>query len=176
MQYYQSGTPNSPKVTEAKLVNDDKDLLITWDIEEDELRPVDDFLGTVKETEAPNKRRQIGESITFESGDREETVQGIDAQKQYEIVICARNEFGLNCSDPVFFVPPITGEPLLPEESGGLSTGVIIAIVIILVLLLLCCLLLLLFLLFYCRKERSRKYFPEKNGKFILYSSTYLLA
>ena len=136
-----------------------------WGIEEDDRRPVDGYRGTVTERKSQENRQQT-EVITFESEDKEETVQGIDAQKRYEIEICARNEFGFNCSEPFLFPFAITN-PILPtEESGGLPTGAIIAIVIILLLLLLCCLLLLLFLLFYCRKERSKNYYPEKNGKF----------
>ena len=140
-----------------------------WGIEEDDRRPVDGYRGTVTERKPQENRRQTeSKAITFESEDKEQTVQGIDAQKRYEIEICARNEFGFNCSVPFLFPFAISGRPILPtEESGGLPTGAIIAIVIILVLLLLCCLLLLLFLLFYCRKERSKNYYPEKNGKFI---------
>ena len=159
-------------------MDDDKDLLITWDIEEDELRPVDNYTGTVTLTEKVNERRRqtvniAREPIVFESEDKEERIQGIDADKIYEIQICARNRFGSNCSEPFTFpaiLPtrrlPTRPEPILPEESGGLATGAIIAIVVVLLLLFLCCLLLLLFLLCFCQRERSKKYYPQKNGKF----------
>ena len=146
-------------------MNDD-DLFIVWDVEEDELRPVDGYRGTVTETKPPESTQQP-EVITFESEDKEETIQGIDVQKEYEIIICAINQLGFNCSEPVLFQVLITPEP---EESGGLATGGIIAIVITLVLLLLCCCLLLLFLLLCCRRKRSKKYYQEKNGKFTLRS------
>ena len=155
---FATGTPNRPKDTKAELSRNGKALLITWEIDEENgLRPVDSYNGTLQE-KVDTVLRQTDSKITFESENKETTVQDIDVQKQYEIQVCARNKFGVNCSEPFNFPPPTPSPPTrgpVDTNEDGLSSGVIAAIVIVLVLLFLCCLLLLLLFCFLYQRRKK---------------------
>ncbi len=101
----------------------------------------------------------------------------LDASKGYEIVVCSRNDLGVNCSESSIFslpaIQPPTAPPVFtlgpPPPTApvlGVVPGVIIGIVVSVVLLLCCCLLLLLlFLVFCCSWSREKRYFPQKRGE-----------
>lgn len=184
------GTPRAPQISEVMLVNDNKDLLIGWNAEATELRPIDSYTGVVhirSQSLSVTKRQADPDVLRFETNDTRKVLPDVDLTKEYEIQICSRNEFGSACSDPVVFavqsspttkapVPvatvvqssPITGGTNNEKEETGVASWLIALIVIMLLFLLLLCCLLLLIVLCCFLKERGKSYFPEKRGRNML--------
>ena len=112
---------------------------------------------TIRETIIPFDLCPSGKDTTH-------TLPGIeDNNKQYTIVICARNRFGDNCSKPIVYIdsPPPTQQ--VTTVPPGLIAGVMVAVIVVV---LCCCLIFILcLLLFLCGDERERRYFPQKRGR-----------
>ena len=109
-------------------------------------------------------RRETTTQFDFCPGGKDTTltIPDIEDNKQYAIVVCARNRFGDNCSEPLVYVrvPP---PPQQVTVSPGLIAGVIVAVVVVV---LCCCLIFILCLLLcLCGRERERRYFPQKRGE-----------
>ena len=178
-----SGTPNVPEHIRLVLVNDEKDLRIEWTVKGDVLRPIESY--SVYLSPADITRRQVETNrLNFTTQETYYIIPNIDQGKQFTLEVCAKNEFGFNCSTPITFLAKdlqpgqvsvetqptvqisVATKPLEPQPTG-LAPGIIALIVI---LLLLCCLVLLVLLLcLYLRKRRKGKsYFPSKKGEKII--------
>ena len=170
------GTPNKPTITELDVV-ENNNLAFEWSIrEEDGLRPVNCYFGNI----TIQRSQEIGSSdsggdetissvYTFDlcstssPKDLQHRFSGnIDDTKQYIVVVCARNQLGVNCSDPVVY--QAEHPPTVPILRAG--PGVIIGAIVVMVLILCCCLtLLLLIIIFYCGWSREKRYFPQRRGE-----------
>ena len=169
-----AGVPELPRGIKIDLVNDNKDLLIQWEVPKSELRPVNSFLVIVNKLDT---RRQSNEEI-YETQQTNFTLMDINLNTKYVIQICAKNTLGDSCSDEVTFssfIPPITqGLPRNEEESGLDVPGFVLILLALPVLVsLLCCFMMLIVFWVCCRPSESRKYYPREEGM-TLYSAHYV--
>ena len=155
------------------------DLTVTWTIDTGGRRPVDTFVITVRKTGSRNQEDEDSKMVNVSTncklnGTKYHCTFVIERRgndgKTYDIIVCAMNILGQNCSDPTPKPAPLTPDNRLPTGSVvGIVFGVIVAI-------LACCLLWMLVALIVCCTcyEREKAYNPEKKGQCIHESCSIL--
>ena len=136
--------------------NKSYDLMLTWEVKREELRPIDAFSGTVTafstkgETDAISreKRQDIVDRdyhFVVDGSTTEYTVVDIMLSQEYTVRVCSRNKQGFNCSTPLVLdldtlLPRVevgTAEARTDErekDNAGVIAGVAIAVVIVVLL------------------------------------------
>lgn len=180
------GTPLAPTITDIKLIEtkniNDKSYSLTfsWEAEQNELRPINTFSGTItpinkrkNRSISPSGRRVEAEdensnllpamySFTVDNNTNEYTVEDILFVREYKVEVCSHNTRGVNCSTPVNYNIGVEDE----EEDNDLPAGVIVSIVFMVIFILIfCCLCFICLLCFWCWPSEWRSYYPERKGK-----------
>ena len=174
---HHTGIPFVPRNVQSQLVNDGKDLLISWEFVSNDLQPIEQFAVEVR-TRQPISRiakRQSGSSVqTIKTGDNKIVLEDIDQDAEYFIQVCAENSLGRTCAKPIILkgndlvVVIAKTDGVAPGLGNGVSplpmfVYIIIAVALILVFLLL----VLCFCACVCyRLRKQQHYYPAKEGEY----------
>lgn len=155
------------------MVNDGKDLLITWEFTSTDLQPVEQFAVDVRNRQPISRitKRQSGTSVqTYRTADNKIVLEDIDLDAEYFIQVCAENSLGRTCTEPI----TIQGKELVAmfAKTDAVVTGdenrvpVWVYIIIAVALLLVCLLLLVcVCVCVCCRMSKQQHYYPSKQGE-----------
>ena len=185
-----AGAPNVPVIVDVQLTKDD--ITISWELDRHDLRPVHAYRIKIQITGSRNQdsdtdsdsvgdlsRAEILEfnSTTSAANTKCNTnatkdqcvhilTREFDVDKSHNVTICATNDIGTTCGNPVAVMLRATPLNRRPEER--LPTGLVLGIVFgVVAAVLLCCLLWVFIALIVCCCicEREKVYDPEKKGQ-----------
>lgn len=179
--YIPSGTPLAPVITDAKLLEEDSggnktyDLMFTWEIKREDLKPIDSFFGAItastiqRETGViAREQREDNTDLTYnfvvDGSTTEYTVVDVIYTEEYTVQVCSRNRQGFNCSTRVAFdretLLASIGRSESHDNDDGVAVGIAIAVVIavlfVIIILIIAC------FCFICTHWTS--YHPEGKG------------
>ena len=174
--HYFTGIPLAPVIESIRLT-ETKTLIVSWSAESNNLRQIETLNVTVRVGRLGRLEMDRGtfpsnsEMITFEVGPSAKNyeIENYEEDKKYEVVICAVNSFGRNCSDPKLFEK--VSEPDKASLDNDVSSGIIAVIILSIALFLFICFLFILLIYIFYKRERGKSYFPGKP-LFIHYTCT----
>lgn len=173
------GVPFVPSDINIHFLNGNKDVLIVWKSKSTELQPVNGFAVIVESTTTTRDTPTIArrQTVTGQTT-REEyktpwsnfLLEGLDRKQMHTVQVCAENDLGRSCADPLSleFPQPATlptPQGISDSEKTGLPLEYLIPIIVLPILLvILCCLLLVGIIICVCMRHRSKHYYPAKQG------------
>ena len=181
MAHFTAGIPLAPVITDIKLVetgsagvNKSYNLTIFWEANEEELRPIHTFTGTVSLQQLVSSSDDGGAgpySFSVDSNTTSYSVGDVAVAREYTVRVCSQNDHGINCSDPTSYLPFTLEPDEVEREKEGLPAGVIVSIVLLVVIVLVSCCLCCLCLCLCCFcPSLWRSYHPSRTGQPILCS------
>ncbi len=171
--FYTSGVPNSPSNVNAQLINQGKDMLIAWSSNDTPLQPVTQYVVEVEGQRQVAKRQTSlhdDDVHRYVTTDTKVLVQDIKNEMEYSIQVCAENNIGRTCVEPLTIKtdarepPKISGIlvdlegddlPVWVYVVAGLGFLVIVTVLLCLLVSCICC----------YRVKRMSSYYPSKQGE-----------